>query len=235
MQEVNVNSSRTARPKLSIAAIHAAALELIEKSSLEALSMRSLAAALGVDPMAMYHHIPNKAALISGLYNTVLADLIPDSAREESWQDGLKTLARQYRALALRYPNLFPSLIASNPTSENAYKAFERLHGLLLQTGLSAERVVQAADAYFAFVTGFALVELHDASAKPDQTDLEFLARADPSDYPHLTGLLPVLSATKLGGSFEFGLEVFISGLEQALIPARGRELSVARGHEVDE
>ena len=220
-----MKSSRNTRTRLSVGAIHNAALELIQQKSLEALSMRSLAAVLGVDPMAIYHHIPNKATLIFGLYNTVLAELIPDDASAESWQNGLKTLARQYRALALAYPKLFPSLIAANSTSENAYKAFERLHGLMLQTGLNPARVVQAADAYFALVTGFALLELHNASAKPAQTDLEFLASANPDEYPHLTSLLPVLSATTLGGSFEFGLEVFIAGLEQTISSPRANRV----------
>lgn len=222
MQEVNVKSSRNPRTPLSITTIHAAALELIEKNGLEALSMRSLAAALGVDPMAMYHHIPNKATLILGLYNTVLADLIPTTTSTQSWQDGLKTLARQYRALALRHSKLFPSLIASSNDTENAYRAFERLYGLMFSSGLSLEEVVHASDAFFAFVTGFALIEIHEANAAPNQSVLEYLARVDSSDYPHIRRLISEIAAVKVLDSFEFGLQAFIVGLEQQL-SARSR------------
>ena len=179
--------------------------------------MRSLAAALGVDPMAIYHHIPNKAALIVGLYNTVLAELTLTTASTESWRDGLKTLARQYRNLALRHAKLFPSLIASNDNTVNAYRAFERLYGLMLETGLSAQKVVHASEAFFAFVTGFALVEIHEASATPDQSTLESLAQVDQRDYPNITRLMPVMSSTDVQTKFEFGLELFMSGLEQML------------------
>jgi len=90
----------------------------------------------------MYHDIPSKTALIVGLYNTVLAGLIPATASPEPWQDGLKTLARQYCNLALRHSKLFPSLIVSNDYITNAYRAFERLYGLMLESGLSLEKIV---------------------------------------------------------------------------------------------
>ena len=212
-----MKSSRKNRTPLSVAAIHAAALELIEKNGFEALSMRSLAAALGVDPMAMYHHIPNKAALIFGLYNTVLADLIPTTASTELWRDGLKSLARQYRALALRHPKLFPSLIASNADIPNAYQAFEQLYGLMLESGLSLEKVVHASETFFAFFTGFALIEIQDASAPPDQSTLESFAQIDQRDYPNITRLMPVMSNADVQAKFEFGLELFMCGLEQML------------------
>lgn len=209
--------SRKSRTPLSVATIHKAALELIEKNGLEALSMRSLAAALDVDPMAMYHHIPNKAALIVGLYNTVLADLIPATASPESWRDGLKTLARQYRNLALRHSKLFPSLIASNDNTVNGYRAFERLYGLVLESGLSLEEVVHASEAFFAFITGFALIEIHEASAPADQSALESFAQVDQRDYPSITRLMPVMSNADVQAKFEFGLELFMCGLEQML------------------
>ena len=39
-----------------------AALRLVDEQGMAALSMRRLAAELGVDPMALYHHLPGKAA-----------------------------------------------------------------------------------------------------------------------------------------------------------------------------
>src|SRR5271157_1026364 len=40
-----------------------AAVRIVDRDGLAALSMRRLGAALGVDPMAIYYHLPNKAAL----------------------------------------------------------------------------------------------------------------------------------------------------------------------------
>ena len=53
--------------------ILAAALEIIDRGGADALSMRRLARALNRDPMILYRHAPNKAALLDGVAETVLA------------------------------------------------------------------------------------------------------------------------------------------------------------------
>jgi len=55
-------------------------MEIIGRDGAEALSMRRLAAALVRDPMIIYRHAPNKAALLDGVAETVLAQLKVDSA-----------------------------------------------------------------------------------------------------------------------------------------------------------
>src|SRR5208337_4377183 len=48
------------------------ALELVDRDGLDALSMRRLGAELGVDPMAIYYHIPNKQALLEAIVEAVM-------------------------------------------------------------------------------------------------------------------------------------------------------------------
>lgn len=55
------------RPPLSLDLIADAALELVDREGLGALSMRRIGAALGVEAMALYHHFPNKEALIEAM------------------------------------------------------------------------------------------------------------------------------------------------------------------------
>src|ERR1700761_687405 len=58
----------------------ATALELIDRDGVDGLSMRRLARVLGRDPMILYRHAPNKAALLDGVAETVLAQLKVDPA-----------------------------------------------------------------------------------------------------------------------------------------------------------
>src|ERR671930_489574 len=51
------------------------ALELVDSEGLPALSMRKLGVALGVEAMAIYYHVPNKAALLEGIAELVLEQL----------------------------------------------------------------------------------------------------------------------------------------------------------------
>lgn len=103
------------------------------------------------------------------------------------------------------------------------------LLSILLESGLSLEKVVHASETFFAFFTGFALIEIQDASAPPDPSTLESLAQMNQRDYPNITRLMPVMSGTSVQDRFEFGLELFMSGLEQMLErDSSGRRVRVA-------
>ena len=59
--------ARTRREPLTRERVLTAALEIVDREGLARLSMRRLGAELGVDPMAVYYHIPNKAALLDAM------------------------------------------------------------------------------------------------------------------------------------------------------------------------
>ena len=61
--------------KITRDAVLATALEVIDRDRADALSMRRKARAVGRDPMILYGHAPNKAALLDGVAETVLAGL----------------------------------------------------------------------------------------------------------------------------------------------------------------
>ena len=54
-------------PKLSVPAIVAAAIELLDREGPDALTMRRLGAELGVEAMSLYRHVPSRDALLDAL------------------------------------------------------------------------------------------------------------------------------------------------------------------------
>jgi AcrR family transcriptional regulator len=88
----------------------ATALELIDRDGAEALSMRRLAGALAWDTMILCRHVPNKAALLDGVAEIILAQLTVDPA-DPDWAGQLRTVARGYHALALAHPHVVPLLV----------------------------------------------------------------------------------------------------------------------------
>ena len=58
---------RAGQEALSRGRILDAALRLVDEEGMGALSMRRLGAELGVNPMSIYHHLPGKGAVVSGL------------------------------------------------------------------------------------------------------------------------------------------------------------------------
>jgi AcrR family transcriptional regulator len=203
------------REPLSIPLIHETALELINRDGLEALSMRSLAKTLNVDPMAIYHHISNKAALLSGIYEGVIAELFAEPTLETSWQGQLKFLMRRFRSLATRSPNIFPGLIASTHTSPGMARAIDTILGILLEAGLPAKTTVRTGDAVFAFITGFVLLELNHNALNANESPHE-LAEALP--LANIARLQEELRSNQFSDSFEFGLQFLIAGIEVNLL-----------------
>ncbi|MCO1660467.1 TetR/AcrR family transcriptional regulator [Pseudonocardia humida] len=82
-----------------------AALGLVDRHGLAGLSMRRLGRELGVDPMAVYRHLPDKAALLDGIVDALHAEMDLDSpAGAASWRQELATYAGRVREVLHRHP-----------------------------------------------------------------------------------------------------------------------------------
>lgn len=80
------------------------ALEIIDHNGVGGLSMHRLGKALERNPMALYRHAPNKAALLDGVAEKILEQLVVDTD-DRYWTSQLRSVARSYRRLALTHPH----------------------------------------------------------------------------------------------------------------------------------
>jgi AcrR family transcriptional regulator len=71
--------------KLDADEIVGAAIAILKEQGLDAVSMRSVAARLGVSPVPLYSRVGNKDALVDRIAETLLADLAPAVSQDESW------------------------------------------------------------------------------------------------------------------------------------------------------
>jgi AcrR family transcriptional regulator len=98
-------TSDTVTAALSREGIVATALALVDRDGLVGLSMRRLGRELGVDPMAIYRHLPDKAALLDGIVDALHTEMDLDSPpAAASWRQELATYAGRVRAVLLRHP-----------------------------------------------------------------------------------------------------------------------------------
>jgi TetR/AcrR family transcriptional regulator, tetracycline repressor protein len=207
---------RPGEPALTRPAILSAALALVDEQGIEALSMRRLAARLHVDPMSIYHHVPSKAALVSGLVQEVVAEM----ARPEpggSWQARVRAWARAYRDLALAHPNLVLQIVTdAAAASDAAILISEPLYAALASAGLGPRAVVNAAGTLVDFVNGYTLAMAGAGTSHPAGADPmgERLAALDPDRVPTMRRVHAALkkgSATSSG--FDAGLDIIVRGI----------------------
>ena len=89
-----------------------AALEIIDRDGLEAISIRRIGKELGVDGTSLYHHFADKDAILHGVRLLVLQESRVGEfpLASESWQAYLTRTTAGYRTSLLRHPNAIPLL-----------------------------------------------------------------------------------------------------------------------------
>jgi len=85
---------------LDVDRIVAAAVAVADSEGLAALSMRRVAAELGVGAMTLYTHVPGKGELVDLMLDSVLGELYVDDAPTGNWRSRLEAVARAYREYA---------------------------------------------------------------------------------------------------------------------------------------
>jgi AcrR family transcriptional regulator len=220
-------SSANGDGKITREVVLAAALDIIDREGAEALSMRRLARSLGRDPMILYRHAPNKAALLDGVAEMVLAQLTVD-ATDLDWAGQLRSVARGYRALALAHPHVVPLLVTrplATPLAlrpHGTLRPLENVLVLLTRAGFSGPDALHIYRALFGFLHGHVLDELQELVDNPDETDdlLRLgLHRLPIGEFPLLRSLAPVLANYGGAAELERGLDILLTGLTAALTP----------------
>jgi AcrR family transcriptional regulator len=208
-----------------------AALEIIDCDGAEALSMRRLASALNRDPMIIYRHAPNKAALLDGVAETVLAQLKVDPA-DPDWAAQLRAIARDYRRLALAHPHVVPLLVTrplATPLAlrpQGTLRPLEDVLTLLTRAGFSGPDALHIYRALFGFLHGHVLNELQEVVEKPEETDDVLrlgLHRLPIGEFPLVRSLASVLASYDGAAELERGLDILLAGLATTLpSPSQG-------------
>jgi AcrR family transcriptional regulator len=214
--------AEAARLPLNRQRVLQAALRLVDQEGLESLSMRRLGQELGVGATALYNHIADKAAMLDGLVETVLGEvLLPPGDDAADWMAAIRSICRSLRQVAHRHPNLVP-LIAGRPfNSPGALRPVEVMFQVLCRAGFEENLVVEAQRALSGFVLGYVQMELGGAIFRPPEMRTDNhpidIRRLPEAEFPRIRGFAPHLVHYYSDDAFERGLDVIFAGLRAAL------------------
>lgn len=189
------------------------ALALVDAEGLEALSMRRLGTELGMDPMAVYYYMPNKAALLDAVVEAVMAeiDLSVDDPSEPA-RERLVRAAMAYAAVLIRHSNALPVLLARGPATPAGLAPVEMMVAILRQGGLSVEHATAGMNIMAAAVRGYAAI-IATGMAHPEQHHVEEnVALASREEFPFLSEAA-AQPQQDLQAQLEFGLRAIAIGL----------------------
>lgn len=199
------------------------ALALADRIGLEALTIRRLADELGVKPMTIYHYVPSKDAIVDGMVERVFAeiDLPPEDL---PWTQAVRVRCLSSRHALNRHPWAAPLMESRMSPGPVSLRHHEAVLACLRRGGLSWQLTAHAYAILDSYIFGFAFEEAHvPSTGEGGLTELtkEIAAGFDPSTYPTLSAFTAehVLQPDySFGASFEFGLDLIITGLERAAL-----------------
>ncbi len=213
---------RAGEGRLSREAILRAALRIVDDEGVDAMTMRRLASTLGVNPMSIYHHLPNKAAVFGGLAQLVFAELESAPPRDDvPWQEELKAAARAYRDALRAHPNLALQILSdTSAVSEVVVTTVEPFYRALDRGGLAPRQIFESVNTIIDFIHGFMLGE---TAVRADTFELapDLLDRVDnlpAGKAPTLSRVVQALGREGLHYDFDTGFEsaltVLVHGIE---------------------
>jgi AcrR family transcriptional regulator len=209
----------TKREPLTRDRVLAGAVALADARGIAALTIRSLAEALGVRPMAVYHHVAGKDEILDGIVDVVFSQ-IDTGAGARGWRDQVRQRAGSARRVLRRHPWAVPLLESRAAPGPATLRHHDATLGVLRRAGFPVPLAANAYALLDSYVYGFVIQEaalpFEDAGA-----DTAVMMDAFPAGgYPYLVEMATeyiMRPGYDFGAGFEFGLDLILDGLERAL------------------
>ena len=200
------------------------ALRLADQGGLEALSMRKLGQALGVEAMALYYHFANKERVLDGIVDLVFGEIdVP--AIGADWKAAMRERAISVRDALARHRWAIGLMESrTNPGPANL-RHHDAVIGCLRAAGFDMAMAAHAYSALDAYIYGFALTKMN--LPFESTTDIAEMAETmlEPfplGEYPNLADFISehaMKPGYDFGDEFEYGLDVILDGLDRAQNP----------------
>ncbi|NYI07078.1 TetR/AcrR family transcriptional regulator [Allostreptomyces psammosilenae] len=207
-----MGTPRNRETPLTVERIADAALALADRGGLEGVTMRAVAAELGVSAMGLYRHVRSRDELLDAMVTRALEELPLDPAPGEPWERRFADLFRGlYRTLAAR-PVLTRVRLGRPFLTPGAMRLTERALELLRERGLDETAAITAYRAVYLHTLGCAAFVDHADPQGARREARTALAALPPEEFPHLAGSLDtVVNAIAGDAAFEYGLRALVS------------------------
>jgi TetR/AcrR family tetracycline transcriptional repressor len=216
------------RERLDRRRVLEAALGVIDREGLDALTMRRLATELDVDPMTVHHHAKGKDSLVDGVAE-LLWEEVEHPGRSQDPREVLRTLAGSIRDLFHRHPEAAPLVLRCTDLSRSELQLWRMYLDALAAGGLDEPAAVLRPVLFYAMGTGYAEVAMMGVACQPAQnrpyTDREVLlnlGQALPQGTPPelAAAAVEMIADCDPDRCFHDGLELMLAGLA---VPRSGK------------
>ncbi|HJQ72132.1 MAG TPA: TetR/AcrR family transcriptional regulator C-terminal domain-containing protein [Actinomycetota bacterium] len=198
------------------------AVGLADQEGIEALSMRKLAHALDVVPMALYRHVKDKDELLDGMLDVVVGEIDPPRSNVE-WKTAIRERILSARRALLRHPWASRVMESRTEPTPTVLGYMDSMIGMFRSGGFTMDLTHHAMHVMGSRLMGFSQELFNDRSDVDPDLEMEtYAAMAD--TYPSIYELALTVShddSSVVGTGcddqfeFEFGLDLVLDGLER--------------------
>ncbi|GIF96499.1 TetR/AcrR family transcriptional regulator [Catellatospora citrea] len=197
------------RKSLTTDQLAAAALAVVDRDGLAALTMRTVAQELNMGTMSLYRYVSDREQLERLVVELVLGGVdftVPDLP---TWQERVAALCERIRSAVQAHPAVVPLLLVHRHTSPGVRRSGEALLGIMAGAGFSGERRVIAFRALLAYLVGALQAEGLGPLSGPGTEALAALGE----QYPYLAETAVTARNVSPQREFGEGLALVLRGL----------------------
>jgi AcrR family transcriptional regulator len=215
--------AHTQKQRLTADRVLDGAMALADRIGVHALTIRRLAEALDTKPMTIYHHLPNKDAILDGMVDRVFAE-IDRPPTDLGWKAAIRHRCLSAREVLSRHPWAAPLMESRTNPGLETLGHHDAMLGCLRRGGLSLAMTAHAYALLDSYVYGFALQEASlPATGGAEMADLagSLIEPLPEGVFPHLTEFTTqyvLQPGYDFRTEFEFGLDLILDALEMSWI-----------------
>jgi AcrR family transcriptional regulator len=217
-----IDAGDQTRAPLTRERVLSTAVALADQGGIESLSMRKLAQALDVVPMALYRHVASKDELLDGMIDVVVGEIDPPETGVD-WKMAIRRRILSARRALLRHPWASRVMESRAEPTPTVLAYMDSMVGMFLVGGFSIDLVHHTMHAMGSRMVGFSHELFNDTADVDPRADAD-MWRAMADRYPNIAELVEVVyhdDASVVGSGcddqfeFEFALDLMLDGLEK--------------------
>ncbi len=215
-------SAKPKRAPLSRERVVTAAMALADEKGAAGVTMRAIAATLGVEAMSLYNHVASREDILDGMVDAVFAEIHLPTVTTESttdWKAAMRDRAASLREVLRRHPWAVGLLDSRSQPGPATLRHHDAVLGALRTGGFSVAMTAHAVSVIDSYLYGFVLQELSlpfPSRAEVDEIAGGILRDLPPDAYPHLTEVITahvLQPGYDYADEFEYGLSLILNAL----------------------
>jgi AcrR family transcriptional regulator len=211
---------RPAKEPLTRERIVEAAIRILDRDGLDAVSTRKIAEDLGTGSASLYAHVASRDELIELMVDRIAAEIEVPEPDPEHWQDQLRDYARHAQQVWAAHADIVRTSLATIPTGPGRLRVIEGLLAIMRAAGFSDQLASWSVDRLQLYIDADTYEGwLFTAKIKQGLDVAEYVGsireyyRQLPADrFPVLASMADIITGDG-NQRFEFGLELILAGL----------------------